>query len=299
MEGNHEHHAALWGYVERHRPAIESALRRFLPLAPAQIETRFNEAVEYALFSGGKRLRPVLTLLGAELFGGAPEPVLPAAVAGEYIHTSSLIFDDLPCMDNAAERRGQTSLHEKFGEGLAVLVAIGFLNASYGLVFVNHANLPERAMLAHAELVECIGASGMVGGQSVDLALATGAAAGSTADSESIRNLKTSALMRLSLRVGAILAGASPLDLVKLSRFAELLGDAYQLGDDLIDLDEDAGIFVSAQKTLAGSEGRTLAERRLRNTIDDAKRILIENFPAGEARSCLVQFADYLADRRK
>ncbi len=297
MTPQEENFSALWHYVERYRPAIESALREHLPLAPPQIETRFNEAIEYALFSGGKRLRPVLTLLGAELLGGDPLLVLPAAVAGEFIHTSSLIFDDLPCMDNAPERRGMTSVHEKFGEGLAVLAAIGFLNASYGLVFVNHANLPERAMLAHAELVECIGAAGMVGGQSVDLAVAAGASAVSGADSESVRNLKTSALMRLSIRVGAILAGASPLDLVKLSRFAELLGDAYQLGDDLIDLDEDAVIFSAEVKTLAVSEGRAAAERRLRNTIDDAKRILIENFPASEARSCLVQFADYLAER--
>ena len=132
--------AELWQYIEKHRAQIEKSLREHLPLAPPKIETRFNEAVEYALFSGGKRLRPVLTLLGAELFGGKPELMMPAAVAGEFIHTSSLIFDDLPCMDNAPERRGKTSLHEKFGEGLAVLVAIGFLNASYGLIFVNHAN---------------------------------------------------------------------------------------------------------------------------------------------------------------
>ncbi|MBK8150567.1 MAG: polyprenyl synthetase family protein [Acidobacteria bacterium] len=250
------------------------------------------------MFSGGKRLRPVLTLLGAELVGGNAESVLPAAVAGEFIHTSSLIFDDLPCMDNAPKRRGKDSLHHKFGEGLAVLVAIGFLNASYGLVFVNHANLPERAMLAHAELVECIGASGMVGGQSVDLALATGAGGETSAVSESIRNLKTSALMRLSIRVGAILAGANPLDLVKLSRFAELLGDAYQLSDDLIDLDEDEAIFSADQKTFAGTEGKAAGEMRLRKIVDDAKRILIENFPSSEARSCLVQFADYLAERR-
>ena len=127
--------AELWQYVEKHRAEIEKSLREFLPLAPPQIETKFNEAVEYALFSGGKRLRPVLTLLGAELVGGNAEQVIPAAVAGEFIHTSSLIFDDLPAMDNASERRGKTSLHEKFGEGLAILVAIGFLNSAYGLVF--------------------------------------------------------------------------------------------------------------------------------------------------------------------
>ncbi len=294
-------HTDLWQYVERHRPAIERALREFLPLAPPIVETQFNEAVEYALFSGGKRLRPVLTLLGAELFGGRPDLMMPAAIAGEFIHTSSLIFDDLPCMDNASERRGKTSLHEKFGEGLAVLVAIGFLNASYGLVFVNHMHLPERAMAAHAELVDCIGAAGMIGGQSVDLALAKGGAAtpqNGNYDFESVRNLKTSALMRLSLRVGAILAGASTLDLAALSRYAELLGDAYQLSDDLIDLEEDGEIFADERKTLAITEGRRAASLALGKKVDDAKRILIDNFAASEARSCLVQLTDYLAERK-
>jgi geranylgeranyl diphosphate synthase, type II len=290
--------AELWQYVEKKRPQIEKSLREFLPLAPPQIETQFNEAIEYALFSGGKRLRPVLTLLGAELFGAKTEMILPAAIAGEFIHTSSLIFDDLPCMDNASERRGKTSLHEKFGEGLAILVALGFLNASYGLVFINHTNLPERAMQAHAELVECIGASGMLGGQSVDLALAKGAGDSSNYESESVRNLKTSALMRLSLRVGAILAGASQLDLVTLSRFAEMLGDAYQLSDDLIDLEEDEAIFSDEQKTFAINEGKKTAQKRLEKTVEEAKHILIDNFQTSEARTCLIQLTDYLAERK-
>ncbi len=297
IEEKHEN-AELWQYVERHRPQIEKSLREFLPLAPPKIETAFNEAVEYALFSGGKRLRPILTLLGAELFGAKAETVLPAAVAGEFIHTSSLIFDDLPCMDNASERRGKTSLHEKFGEGLAILVAIGFLNASYALVFVNHANLPERAMQAHAELVECVGASGMLGGQSVDLALAKGAGENSDFEFESVRNLKTSALMRLSLRVGAILAGASHLDLVTLSRFAELLGDAYQLSDDLIDLEEDGEIFGDEQKTFAILQGESSANLQLKQKIEAAKLMLVDNFLPSEARSCLIQLTDYLAERK-
>lgn len=293
-----EKFAELWQYVEKHRPQIEKSLREFLPLAPPKIETQFNEAIDYALFSGGKRLRPVLTLLGAELFGGKPEMMMPAAVAGEFIHTSSLIFDDLPCMDNALTRRGQTSLHEKFGEGLAVLVGIGFLNASYGLVFVNHYNLPERAMQAHAELVECIGASGMIGGQSVDLALAKGVGENSTLEYESVRNLKTSALMRLSLRVGSILAGAGHLELIKLSRFAELLGDAYQLSDDILDLEEDGEIFADSQKTFAIEQGKDSAASQLKNKVEEAKHILIDNFAPSEARGCLLQFTDYLAERK-
>lgn len=291
-------YSELWRYVEKHRAPIEKSLREFLPLAPTAISTEFNEAVEYALFSGGKRMRPVLTLLGAELVGGKTDLMLPAAIAGEYIHTSSLIFDDLPCMDNAAERRGKTSLHEKFGEGLAVLVGIGFLNSAYGLVFVNHREMPERAMAAHAEIVECVGASGMVGGQSVDLALAKSAGVNQYADAEyeSIRNLKTSALMRLSLRVGAILAGANYLELAHLSRFAGLLGDAYQLSDDLIDLEEDGEIFKE-NKTFAIQEGET-ARLKLRTIIEEAKRILNDNFQPNEARNCLIQLTDYLAERK-
>ena len=301
MKKETENFRDLWQYVEKHKPQIENALREYQPLAPAKIETKFNEAARYALFSGGKRLRPVLTLLGAELVGGKPESIVPAACAVEFIHTSSLIFDDLPCMDNAVERRGKTSLHEKYGEGLAVLVAIGFLNASYNLVFVNHAGIPERAIEAHSEIVKCVGAAGMVGGQSVDLALAKDAVSSNFSSDdyefESIRNLKTSALMRLALRVGAILAGANYLDLAHLSRFAKLLGDAYQLSDDLIDFEEDGELFET-NKTFAIKEGQDSARLKLKTIVEEAKRVLIENFPSNEARSCLIQLTDYLAERK-
>lgn len=294
-----EEFSELWDYVEERRPGIEAALRANLPLAPSHVETRFNEALEYALFPGGKRFRPVLTLLGAELVGGNAEEMLPAAVAVEFIHTSSLIFDDLPCMDNASERRKKASLHEKFGEGLAVLVGLGVLNAAYPLVFANHAGSPEKAIQAHAEIVECIGAAGMVGGQSVDLAILNGEneSSGDLESAESIRNLKTSALMRLALRTGAILAGATYIELAALSRFAELLGDAYQLSDDLLDLEEDGEMFPEERKTLAIERGESSARFRLKNTIDEAKRVLFENFPSSRARSVLVQMTDYLADR--
>ncbi len=288
-------------YIEKYKPHIEKSLREYLPLAPVKIQTEFNQAIEYALFSGGKRLRPILTLLGAELVGGKAEIILPSAVAVEFIHTSSLIFDDLPCMDNANERRGKTSLHEKYGEGLAILVALGFLNASYGLVFVNHSNLPERVRQAHAEIVECVGASGMVGGQSVDLAFAKGASSNDFSvddyNFESVRNLKTSALMRLALRVGAILAGANRLELTHLSRFAELLGDAYQLSDDLIDLQEDDEIFGS-NKTFAINQGHDAVKMKLGNLITEAKQVLVDSFPSNDARNCLIQLTDYLAERK-
>jgi geranylgeranyl diphosphate synthase, type II len=299
MEKQTENFSDLWQYIELHKPQIEAALREYLPLAPPNIETQFNEAAEYSLFSGGKRLRPVLTLLGAELVGGKTDLIVPSAVAVEFIHTSSLIFDDLPAMDNSRQRRGKTSVHEKFGEGLAILVAIGFLNAAYGLIFVNHSGMPERAMAAHAEIIECVGASGMVGGQSVDLALAK-SAGGTNGNFESdlTRNLKTSALMRLAMRIGAILAGANYLELAHLSHFAELLGNAYQLSDDLIDLEEDGAIIPESAKSFAADEGKTSFNLHLKQIVEEAKLILVENFPSNQARSCLIQLTDYLAERK-
>lgn len=294
--------AELWQYVEKHRPQVEKLLREYLPLAPVQIHTKFNDALEYSLFPGGKRLRPVLTLLGAELIGGVPERVFPAAIAVEYVHTSSLIFDDLPCMDDAPERRGKTSVHEKFGEGLAVLVGLGFLNASYGLVFEDKENPLELAVKAHRELVECIGAAGMVGGQAVDLALAQTVGANGfeikSYESESIRNLKTSALMRLALRLGAILAGANDSQLQSLAHFAELLGDAYQLSDDLLDLEEDEAIFGQTQTTFAIEQGREKAQKKLDLIIAEAKEILVYNFAPSAARNNLEHLSDYLAERK-
>ena len=184
---------------------------------------------------------------------------------------------------------------------MAVLVALGLLNASYALVFVNHLEQPERAIAAHAEIVECVGASGMVGGQSIDLALAKGAVSTESFEKdyafESSRNLKTSALMRLALRLGAILAGADYMQLQALSRFAELLGDAYQLSDDLLDLQEDGAIF-ERQKTFALSYGTDTAHLRLRTLTEEAKRVLCENFPSGNARTDLIQLTDYLAERK-
>ena len=190
---------------------------------------------------------------------------------------------------------------EKYGEGLAVLVAIGFLNASYNLVFVNHRDSPERAIKAHVEIVECVGAAGMIGGQSVDLALAKGANSNEFPSEdykfESVRNLKTSALMRLALRVGAILAGANSPQLINLSRFAGLLGDAYQLSDDLLDLEEDGKIFES-NKPFALVTGQDATQLKLKTIIEEAKQVIIENFPPNNACDCLIQLTDYLAERK-
>jgi len=295
-------HEALWRYVENARPEIETALRTLLPVTSSNVETLFNEALTYSLFPGGKRLRPILTLLGAEITGGTKENVMPAAAAIEYIHTSSLIFDDLPCMDNSNERRRKLSLHIKYSEGLAVLVALGLLNASYGLIFNCHAKDESLLIRAHSELVERIGSHGMVAGQSIDLATANGTNKNSFSrdDFETARNLKTSALMRMALRVGAILSDANESQLRALSQFADLIGDAYQTSDDLIDLQEDATIVVNASRTetIALEKGTGNAKQRVLDLTTNAKKVLIDEFGQNESAKLLCEMADYISERR-
>lgn len=290
----------LWSYVAQTRPQIEQTLERFLPLAPASIGTHFNEALRWSLFPGGKRLRPVLTLLGAEIVGGHGSDVLPAAVAVEFIHTSSLIFDDLPCMDNAKERRGRAAMHQRYGEGLAVLVALALMNSSYGLLFQTERTTDEAAIMAHKEFVECIGTSGMVVGQTVDLAARNKTAGNETAGASiEMRNLKTSALMRMALRTGAMLAGGSSRELDALSRFADLIGEAYQLRDDVLDSVEDRALAASAERahTLAVSVGAEDTMRSVHLLISDAKKILADRFGDCPAGQHLAQMADYIAIR--
>jgi geranylgeranyl diphosphate synthase type II len=286
----------LWGYVERVRPEIERALSEHLPYAPEPFGRRFNEALRYALFPGGKRLRPVLTLLGAETIGGRLADVLPAAAAVEFVHTCSLVFDDLPCMDDAEERRGRASLHRRYGESTAVLVALSLLNSSYQLVFrcetgAHHA----RSVAAHAELVECIGTNGMVTGQSIDLA--AGAAEGD--ELGTVRNLKTSALIRTALRLGAILSGASARQLDALTRYAELIGNAYQISDDLQDIAEDAALAGAGGRpaTLAFLHGAGDARRRVSMLLDEARAIVLDEFGPSGPPLRLCALADYIASR--
>jgi geranylgeranyl pyrophosphate synthase len=205
---------------------IEEALRAQMPRVESRLAAKLNQAIEYALFPGGKRLRPILCLLStAAVLGEANlDKALPTACAVEFLHASSMIFDDLPCMDDAQVRRGKPAVHIEFGEHLAVLAAIGLLNRSYELL----GTTPELL----AEATRCIGVEGMVGGQAIDLSQ-TGASF--TAADLADRNAKTSALVRLAMTSGAILGGASPDRVEALASAGLRIGQAYQIFDDLMD----------------------------------------------------------------
>jgi geranylgeranyl diphosphate synthase type II len=290
--------SGLFAYVARVRPCIEEGLLAHLPLASVPFGARYNEAINYALFPGGKRLRPVLTFLGAELFGGNPASVLPAAVAVEYVHTSSLIFDDLPFMDNARKRRGRLCLHLQFGEAMAVLVALGLLNAAYGLIFECTAEEDSLLIDVHRELVQCIGPKGMIAGQAVDIldTRQIDAPTVSREGHESVRNLKTSAMMKMALQLGAILSGASKDQLSLQAKFALLLGEAFQIKDDLLDLKEDALLTASSRQVenIALKRGAEQARQRALNLVAEAKNVLTSGCGRAEPTRLLCEMADYV-----
>lgn len=222
----------LANFIAAHGLEIDAALRRWLPLSNRVGAEPLNEALQYALFPGGKRLRPVLTLIGTKLVGGDVQRALPAACAIEFLHTSSLIFDDLPAMDDADLRRGRLAVHKVYGESMALLAALALFNQAYALLAHTAAQNGSLALVEHLmhETTQCLGANGVIGGQAVDLASMSVAP-----EDMASRNLKTTALMRLTMTAGAIAAGASEADVKALAHFGECLGLAYQVCDDLLD----------------------------------------------------------------
>src|SRR5215813_343561 len=277
----------LNAYVNQRRCLIEAALEECLPLSSQPHARPLNEALRYAVFPGGKRWRPVLTLLGAELVGVSARNAMLAACAMEFLHTSSIIFDDLPAMDDADVRRGIPALHRVFGEGLALLAALALLNESYGLLAraADGNGRCETSTRLIIEAAKCVGGNGMIGGQAVDLSLR---GAGQGADALHSRNLKTMALMRLTMRAGAVACGTGEDDATALGNFGESLGMAYQICDDLMDdlgevaelgkpVRQDARHGLSTCVTELGVEG---ARRLAAGLIAAGTRSLRERFGA-------------------
>jgi len=208
---------------------IEHSLAHHLPRNGA----RLRHAVRYSLLAGGKRIRPILTLAAAEAVGGSARTALPFACALEMIHTYSLVHDDLPAMDDDDLRRGRPTSHKVYGEGLAILVGDALLTEAFRVMAEARGIPAERARLAIAEVAAAAGERGMVGGQALDLA-AEGKRT-TLRQVAGIHRLKTGALLRVSVRVGALVAGAKPAVLRRLTTYGEHLGLAFQIADDILD----------------------------------------------------------------
>lgn len=193
------------------------------------------EAMEYSLTAGGKRLRPILSFLGCELFEGDIDEVLPFAAAIEMIHTYSLIHDDLPAMDNDDYRRGKLSNHKVYGEGFSILAGDGLLNYSIELLLeVISKNSHKKYINAASILYNSTGINGMIGGQAIDLFYE-----GKVIDINTLELMhkkKTGALIEASISIGAILADASEIDIDNIKRFGALIGKAFQITDDILDV---------------------------------------------------------------
>jgi geranylgeranyl diphosphate synthase type II len=237
--------ADVTAYVSAHRTIIERALADVLPPPPATPQV-LADAMRYSLTAGGKRVRPVLCLAGAEAVGAAATEALATACALELIHTYSLIHDDLPSMDNDSLRRGQPTLHVVAGEGMAILAGDGLLTEAFRLLLSQPSTDPARTLRAAALIAEAAGAEGMVGGQAIDLATVTPAPNGrlepalDAAGVARMHAMKTGALIRASAMAGAIVGGGSEAQVGAIGRAATEFGLAFQIVDDILDVEGQA-----------------------------------------------------------
>ncbi len=221
-------------YLAAKRRLIDPALERFLPSESSE-PTLIHRCMRYSSREG-KRLRPIITLSVAEMFGCDPEKVLPTCAAIELIHTHSLILDDLPCMDDDDYRRGRPTCHRQFGESVALLAADALLNLAVSVLGANHRLAgvpPETALEIIHEVGEAVGTDGVIGGQMADLTFPEGPWEATLL--ERVHLAKTARLFRLSARAGALIAGVTAEQLGSLGRYGERLGLAFQIVDDLLD----------------------------------------------------------------
>ena len=221
---------------ERYIPVIENKLNELLPESGERYSSAVN-AMRYSLLSGGKRIRPILLLEFYSLFGGRAEGALNYAAAIEMIHTYSLIHDDLPCMDNDDMRRGKPSCHKAFGYDTALLAGDALLTHAF-FAAANAADIPpERVSRAISVLAQKAGIYGMVGGQVMDLDFEKNGANGEELTAMYIK--KTSCLLEAAAMCGAVLAGADEETVKKAEEYAENLGLAFQITDDILDCTAD------------------------------------------------------------
>ena len=280
--------------------AVEQALEALLP-QPHGRHARVHEAMRYAVFAGGKRLRPFLTLSCARLFDVPEARALRAAAAIEVLHTYSLVHDDLPCMDDDDLRRGRPTTHRQFDEATAVLAGDALLTIAFEILAApeTHPDAEARCALS-LRLAQAGGSNGMIGGQMMDMA-----APGAGYDADEVvllQRMKTGALFEFSCEAGAILGGAGPAHQQRLRDFARDFGLLFQITDDILDATgtaESAGKAVGKDQdmgkatliSLHGLDGaRTEAARLAQQTADTLS-------PYGAAADTLRQLPFFLLDR--
>jgi geranylgeranyl diphosphate synthase, type II len=292
----------LGAYMKQRAGAVDAALERFLP-AESDPPASLHRAMRYSVFAGGKRLRPVLVIAGAEAVGGHLDDVLPTACAMELIHTYSLVHDDLPAMDNDDFRRGVPTNHKVFGEAIAILAGDALLTLAFQLIGENFKGGRDAARLPDilADVADAAGHAGMVGGQVADLESAGHSVRAETLDS--IHLHKTGALIRASVRVGARICGATAAEIDALGAAGAALGLAFQIVDDVLDvvsssaeLGKTAGKDQTQRKaTYPALHGLDASRARAAGLISDAEEALV---PFGRRAEPIRALGRFILERK-
>lgn len=288
----------LEAYVQQ----IELALGTYLSSVGHEGRESILEAMRYSALDGGKRLRPVLTLEFCRVCGGDIAQAMPFACALEMIHTYSLIHDDLPCMDNDDLRRGKPTNHKVFGEGMAVLAGDALLTYAFEIATCDNAGLAPRTVLnAVTALAQEAGYGGMIGGQMLDIAAVEHEL--SYEELVELQTLKTGALIRAAARMGCIVGGATKEQMQAALVYADRVGLAFQIQDDILDIEGDEAVFgkpigsdqKSGKSTFPAVFGMEPCKHMVRQLTDEA-RDMAYIFPDSEF---LVELAEMLATRTK
>jgi farnesyl diphosphate synthase len=288
---------------------IETLLDHLLAPTPAADElsrpARLIEAMRYTSLGGGKRFRPFLVAESAALFAVPRHSALMAGAALECVHCYSLVHDDLPAMDNDALRRGQPTAHKKFDEATAILAGDGLLTFAFDILSrpETHPDPAVRIELVHA-LSRAAGLGGMAGGQMLDLAAEGrfGAQQLGEAEVRMLQAMKTGALLRFACQAGGILAAATPAQRQALERYGAAVGEAFQIADDLLDVEGDPALVgkstgkdaVAGKATMVSVLGAAGAKARLRQLVAVAEQALA---PFGPAAKVLMEGARFVAER--
>lgn len=281
--------APLPAAVIRKKEIIEGYIEKYLPKDNVYPQT-LHAAIRYSVMAGGKRLRPVLAMVAYETCGGHDEVIYPAAAALEFVHTYSLIHDDLPCMDDDDLRRGRATLHRKYGEAVALLAGDALHDMAFRLM------AQTGSATAVSELAEAIGTRGMLAGQIADME-----AEGRKISLEEITFIhthKTGKLIRGSVRIGALLSGATPAVLESISRYGEKIGLAFQIIDDILDIEGDQEILGkpigsdsrNLKATFPGVVGMDESRRIADSLIEEAIKISRTEIPDAQSFTEIAQF---------
>jgi geranylgeranyl diphosphate synthase type II len=236
-------------FFEEDRVAVDAQLDRLMPAETVQPPS-IHTAMRYSVFAGGKRIRPILCLEAARIFGGEVEHALYPGCAIEFIHTYSLIHDDLPALDNDDLRRGKPTCHKRFGEATAILAGDALLTLAFETIAASPVSAERRTAMVREIAAAAGTVNGMVGGQVADLE-----AEGKHVEPETLEYIhrsKTAALIRAAVTAGGLSAGAADKDVGRLRRFGETIGWAFQVTDDILDVEESsAALGKTAGKDVA------------------------------------------------